>query len=91
MSRLLNVFGWRISTEALDVRLGQWVCFVGAPTVLLLTIAKLSRISVTEGEALMGILASLAVALALVILGIVLPFTQRKPTEQQAAHNNPSP
>lgn len=80
MSRFLRIFAWRITTQTFDVLLGQGLCFIGAPAILVLTSLKLSRMSVTEGEALLGILASLGVAVSVVTLGLVLPLSQRNPS-----------
>lgn len=80
MSRLLRIFVWRLSTDTFDVRLSQWLCFAAAPAVLVMAVLKLSRLPLTEAEVLIGLLASLAVTLLLVILGLVLPLAQqRKP------------
>jgi hypothetical protein len=78
MSRFLHVLGWQLSSEAIDIRLGQWLCYAAAPAVLLVTGLRLTQLPVSQGEALLGYLTSAAVALLLVILGIVLPLAQRK-------------
>jgi hypothetical protein len=83
MSRFLRVCGWRVTTDAFDVRLGQWLCFFGAPAILIAASLKMPELSVTEREALLGILASLGVAISVVILGIVLPLAQRNPAEEK--------
>ena len=85
MSRLLRVLGWQLSSESLDIRLGRWLCYAAAPAVLIVTGLRLTQLSVSQGEALLGYLASTAVALLLVILGIVLPLAQqkRRPCEHQ--------
>jgi len=85
MSRLWRILMWRVGTEASDVHLQRWLCFVAAPTVLVLAGLALSKLTTTAGEAVTGFLAASSVALALVILGIVAPLAQRKPAEQAAA------
>jgi hypothetical protein len=80
MSRLLRILRWRVGTEASDARLQQWLCFAAAPTVLVLAANKLAELPLSEGEAVIGWLASATVALLLVILGLVAPLAQqRKP------------
>lgn len=78
MSTLSRILGWRIGTDASDVRLGQALCFAAAPTVLVLAFRKLSELPISESEAVIGMLASMAVALLLVVLGLILPLAQQR-------------
>jgi hypothetical protein len=80
-----RILTWRVGNEASDVRLQRWLCFAAAPTVLVLAGLALSKLTTTAGEAVTGFLAASAVALSLVILGIVAPLAQRKPAEPAAA------
>jgi hypothetical protein len=67
----------RVSSEGLDVRVGKWVCFAAGPALLVVALGGLARLSLTPGEGFLGVLASVAVALLLVILGMVLPLAHK--------------
>jgi hypothetical protein len=78
MTRLLGMFRWRIASDLTVVRLVQFACFAAAPALLIAALFALARLAATPGEVFLGVLASSAVALLLVILGLVLPLTQAK-------------
>ena len=50
MSRLLRPARLRISSEDLDIRVGQLLCFAAGPTVLLLAAYALKRNGETPSE-----------------------------------------
>ena len=79
MSLFQRVLGMRLSSERFDVRLGQLLCFAAGPALLVVALVGLGRLALTPGEAFIGVLASVAVALLLVILGIVLPLASGAP------------
>jgi len=79
MSPFRRVLGMRLSSERFDVRLGQLLCFAACPTLLVVALGGLERSALTPGEAVIGVLASVAVALLLVTLGIVLPLAAKAP------------
>jgi hypothetical protein len=90
MSRFVRVLGVRLSSERFDARLGQLLCFAASPALLVVGLGGLARLALTPGEAFIGVLASLAVALLLVILGIVLPLASKAPPNRfttGAAHS----
>jgi hypothetical protein len=76
MSLFRRIIGMRVSSESLDVQVGRSVCFAAGPALLLVALGGLARLSFTPAEAFLGVLASLAVALLLVILGMVLPLAR---------------
>ena len=80
MALLRRVLGLQISPEGFDARFAQFLCFAASPAFLVVAIGGLARLTVTPGEAFIGVLASVAVALLLVILGLVLPLAQRGKT-----------
>jgi hypothetical protein len=82
MSLFPRVLQTRLSSERFDVRLGQLVCFGAAPALLVVAFVGLGRLALTPGEAFIGVLGSVAVALLLVILGIVLPLAAKAPPNQ---------
>jgi len=97
MSLPPRVLQMRLSSERFDVRLGQLLCFAAGPALLVVALVGLGRLEVTPGEAFVGVLASVAVALLLVILGMVLPLAGKTPPDQAlppigpAASDGPSP
>jgi hypothetical protein len=78
MSRLRRVLNWRLSSEGFDVRVAQLLCFVAGPLVLVVALSALPRFAATRGEIFIGVLASSAVALLIVLMGLVLPLTRLK-------------
>src|SRR5262249_27637472 len=79
MSVFPRVVQRRLSSERFDVRLGRLLCFAAGPALLVVALVGLGRLALTPGEAFIGVLASVAVALLLVILGIVLPLAAQAP------------
>jgi len=90
MSLFQRVLGMRLSSERFDVRLGQLLCFAAGPLLLVVALGGLARLALTPGEAFIGVLASLAMALLLVILGIVLPLASGAPPKNQCS-SRPGP
>ena len=84
MVRVWQLLTWRIGTKEFDVRLQQWLCFAAAPAVLVLSGLALSELTTTAGEAVAGFLAASAVAVSLVILGVVAELAQRRPANPAA-------
>jgi hypothetical protein len=78
MTRLIRIAQARLSSEALDIRLGQLLCFSAGPPILILAAIALKRYEATPVELVIGLLAAVAVCLLCVILGIVLPLTGRR-------------
>jgi hypothetical protein len=76
MALFRRIWELRVSSERFDVRLGQWVCFAAGPALLVVAVSGLAQLSPTPAEAFLGVLAGVAAALLLVILGIVLPLAQ---------------
>jgi hypothetical protein len=78
MSRLRRIGKLRLSSEALDIRIAQVVCFSAAPALLFLAAYALRRHAATPGEVVVGLLAAVAVCLLCVILGLVLPLARNR-------------
>lgn len=76
MSRLRRIANFRLSSEALDIRIAQGVCFAAAPALLLIATYALRRHAATPGEVVVGLLAAAAVCLLCVVLGLVLPLSR---------------
>jgi uncharacterized membrane protein YiaA len=71
---ITRFLGHKITSDALDVRLGQAVCFVGGVVMLAVSMWKLTRLDLSEAQFFFGVLLSLCVPLLLVIVGLVLPI-----------------
>ncbi len=68
---------------AADVRIGQYVCYAAGPALLVVALNGIARIAITRMEAILGVLASIAVALLLIVLGIVRPLAHASPKRQK--------
>jgi hypothetical protein len=75
----------RVSSEGFDVRLASWLCFAAGPVLLVVALSGLARLSLTPGEAFLGVLASAGLALLLVILGIILPLARNDVPPNQSS------
>jgi len=78
MTRLRGLFRRSIASDATAVRLVQFACFAAAPALLIASLFTVARLAATPAEVLLGVLASSAVALLLVILGLILPLSLGK-------------
>ncbi len=72
MKTLARLATWRISNDSFDYGLGQLVCYAASLAVLVIAILGLARMNPTRVELLIGVLASLGVAISLVVMGLVL-------------------
>lgn len=77
-SRIEQVLGWQLTSPTFDVRIGQCACFAAGPAFLALAVHKLAQLSLPEDKFVIGLLTSIAVALLLVILGVLLPLAGHK-------------
>ena len=78
MSLYKRLVAMRVTTDAFDIRVGQALCFVAAPVLLVVALIGLARLAASPGEVFLGVLGSVTVALLLVVLGIVLPLAHKK-------------
>ncbi len=67
----------QLTSDVLDVRVGQFVCFASGPAILIIALRALTRLTLSPGEAFLGILLSLTLALLTCLLGLVLPLSFR--------------
>ncbi len=74
MSSIRRLLEFRVSSEKFDVRLGQGLCFAAAPFAVAATALGIARLPLTEGEIVLTLLGGLALALQLVMLGMVMPL-----------------
>jgi hypothetical protein len=78
MSRLLRVARLRLCSDATAIRLTQGFCFAAAPVLLFTAWTVVARHASTTGEIINGLLASSAVTLLVVVLGLALPLAQNR-------------
>jgi hypothetical protein len=79
MATLQRILRFRIVSDASAAVWGQYLCFAAAPALLIVAIRGITRMATTQAELLIGILASAAVAMLMVNMGLLLPLTQQKP------------
>ncbi len=76
MTRARQVFGRRLASGATVARITQGACFVAGPAILIVSLRILPKFAGSPGEIFLGVLSSSAVALLLVVMGMVLPIPQ---------------
>ena len=65
-----------LTSEKFDRRLGQALCFAGGPFFFMCGVLALHRFGATPVEFVIGLLAAIAAAMAMVILGFLIrPLT----------------
>ncbi len=64
-----------ITSDRLDARVGQMLCFVGAAALFVLAVRKLCTLYLEEGVLIVGLLAAIACSLLLVVLGLLIPIS----------------
>jgi hypothetical protein len=65
------MFAKQITSPQSDRRLLQWVCFGGAPVVFACFALLMRKVAADAGEMIVGILCAAAVAIGMVVLGMV--------------------
>lgn len=69
MKPLTRIASLNLCDDLLPFRIVQGLCYVAAPTVLMLALQALSRSGATHAEIVIGLLAASAVAIGLAVLG----------------------
>ena len=62
----------RVSSAKADARVGMAVCFVSACLIPVLSIRRLAALDLTETELILGVLASMSLALLCTVAGLLL-------------------
>ena len=88
MSRLFQSLTRPMTSQALDAKAGQFVCWLVSVLVLVIGMLKLCRLPVNETELFFGVLLVLAVSLLMALAGLVLPMATR---ETMTTNNNTTP
>jgi len=83
MSFLRRLLVSRVTPDCFDVRIGQYVCYAAGPALLAVALNGIARIAPTRMEAILGVLASIAVAMLFILLGIVMPLTHASPRREK--------
>ena len=93
MATLKRILQYRLVSDSVTANLGQYVCFAAAPALFVMAIRGITRMATTQAEILIGVLASSAVALLLVIMGLLLPLAQQKAhsTTRNTVAESPDP
>lgn len=70
-----------ITSQSFDAKVGQIGSWFAAGVVFLLGMYKLTKLPLSETELFFGLLLVLTVSLLMVLMGLILPLTQRKADE----------
>ncbi len=65
--------GRTVSSDAFDLKLGQFVCFTASVVLLFTSWWKLTTLDLGESQLFFGLLLSICPPLLLVIIGLLLP------------------
>ena len=77
MTRLRRLLQRRVTSDAAVARFGQLACFAAAPAAMVAALRGTVRLASTPGEVFLGVLGGSALALLLLLVGLVLPLTQK--------------
>ncbi|WP_165073654.1 hypothetical protein [Paludisphaera rhizosphaerae] len=69
MKALSRIASLQLSDDLLPARIGQGLCYLAAPAVLILAVRALSRSGASHAEIVIGLLAASAVSIGLTVLG----------------------
>ncbi len=69
---ITRIFTRRIASDAAIARLGQAVCFGSACLIPVIVLRRFAALELTEAELLMGVLATMSMALLCAVLGMLL-------------------
>jgi hypothetical protein len=67
-----RLVGWRLSSDGFDRRLGQVLCLLGAPALLVIAMIRLMALPASPLQFVMGVLLSLSAAGMMVALGMAM-------------------
>ena len=63
---------YKVASDSAVHRLGQMLCFTGACLIPVLAFRKFATLEITEAELLIGVIATMSLALLLTLLGLSL-------------------
>jgi hypothetical protein len=63
---------YKVASDSSVHRFGQVLCFTAACLIPVLTFRRFAALEITEGELLIGVISTMAVALILTMIGISL-------------------
>jgi hypothetical protein len=67
-----------ITSQSFDAKVGQMGSWLAAIVVFCMGMYKLTKLPLSETELFFGLLLVLTVSLLMVLMGLILPLTQRK-------------
>lgn len=73
MNVLTRTLRRRLSTDKQDAEFARWSCFVAGVALLPLGLRAATRLSESNGELLVAVLAVLMLATQLIVLGLLVP------------------
>ena len=79
MTLIGRILRYPVSSDSADTLFGQWAAYVAGLVTLVLALLAVSKVAESSGELVIGILVSLALALQLVLLGLLVPLTRKVP------------
>ena len=88
MKPLIRIAKRRLTSDRADARAGQIICFAAAVALFTLAVLKLCSLRLPEGPLIIGLLAALACALLLIVLGLLLPLVAGTQPRDQAERRN---
>jgi len=68
----------KLTSDLLDRRFGQCLCFACGPLILLLVARKLAALGLSEAQLVQGLTSAATLAVAVVILGFCVAPSERK-------------
>jgi hypothetical protein len=70
---LRSLLATRITPDSFDRQFASLACFAAGPAVLYFGVRAIERFATTPGEIVIGLLSAGTAALALILIGLVLP------------------
>ncbi len=86
----MNVLGLlqrKLTSERIDARVGQIVCWLVSVLILIVGFYAVTRLPHSEAELLMGVLLVIILSVSGVILGILLPIAEMAERMQEEFEN----
>lgn len=74
-NRIVKLATLRLTSGAFDTRVAQYVCWIFALLMLVITMRKISSLELTEAQLLFGILLAFVCPMLAVILGLLIPLS----------------
>ncbi len=76
MTDVLRLFKSKLTSRGFDAKAAQIACWICSLIVMVVGIFKLTRLQLTEAELFFGILLVMAVAILVIITGLLMPIVE---------------